>query len=231
MATTGRFGPVVIDIPKDVQNSAGDQGLQLRPQEFPAETAGVFLPPSPGTGVLHQAIEMINRSERPVMFCGHGVISSNAGEVLQEFAEKTNIPVAFTLHGLSAMPADHPLSLGMMGMHGTVEANRAVMNADLIISFGMRFDDRVTGKLNEYAKNADVIHVEIDPSELDKNVKTTVAINADVSRTLHVMLNDPMLISKPRRRWLTRIDDNSPGHGRRSAARKSPPGSAMMANF
>jgi acetolactate synthase-1/2/3 large subunit len=106
------------------------------------------------------------------------------------------------------MPADHPMSLGMMGMHGTVEANRAVMNADLIISFGMRFDDRVTGKLNEYAKNADVIHVEIDPSELDKNVKTTVAINADVSRTLHVMLNDPELISKPRRRWLQEIEEN-----------------------
>ena len=96
----------------------------------------------------------------------------------------------------------------MMGMHGTVEANRAVMNADLILSFGMRFDDRVTGKLNEYAANADVIHVEIDPSELDKNVATTVAINADVYRTLHVMLSDPELIHKPRRRWLKEIDDN-----------------------
>jgi len=96
----------------------------------------------------------------------------------------------------------------MMGMHGTVEANRAIMNADLIISFGMRFDDRVTGKLNEYAKNADVIHVEIDPSELDKNVATTVPINADVGRTLHVMLHDPELVSKPRRRWLKEIEAN-----------------------
>jgi len=103
------------------------------------------------------------------------------------------------------MPIDHPLSLGMMGMHGTVEANRAIMEADLLISFGMRFDDRVTGKLNEYAKNADVIHVEIDPSEIHKNVRASVAINADVYRTLHVLLGDPHLTSKPRRRWREKI--------------------------
>jgi len=208
VATTGRFGPVVIDIPKDVQVQKTRDNYSFDPNKFRPKLPGFYYHPSPEREVVHRAIEMINRSERPVMFCGHGVISSNAGAMLQEFAEKTNIPVAFTLHGLSAMPVDHPLSLGMMGMHGTVEANRAVMNADLIISFGMRFDDRVTGKLNEYAKNADVIHVEIDPSELDKNVKTTVAINADVSRTLHVMLNDPELISKPRRRWLQEVEEN-----------------------
>ena len=208
VATTGRFGPVVIDIPKDVQVQSTKENYRFNAKTFRPQLPGFYYHPSPEREVLHKAIEMINRSERPVMFCGHGVISSNAGAMLQEFAEKTNIPVAFTLHGLSAMPADHPLSLGMMGMHGTVEANRAVMNADLIISFGMRFDDRVTGKLNEYAKNADVIHVEIDPSELDKNVATTVAINADVSRTLHVMLHDPELTSKPRRRWLKEIEAN-----------------------
>jgi len=208
VATTGRSGPVVIDIPKDVQIQQADKSYHFNPRTFRPELPGFFYHPSPERDVLHRAIGMINRSERPVMFCGHGVIASNAGAMLQEFAEKTNIPIAFTLHGLSALPADHPLSLGMMGMHGTVEANRAVMNADLIISFGMRFDDRVTGKLNEYAKNADVIHVEIDPSELDKNVRTTVAINADVYRTLHVMLGDPELIFKPRRRWLQEIAAN-----------------------
>jgi acetolactate synthase-1/2/3 large subunit len=208
VATTGRFGPVVIDIPKDVQLQETGEKYSFDSKKFRPKLPGFYYHPSPEREVLHEAIELINRSERPVMFCGHGVISSNAGGQLQEFAEKTNIPVAFTLHGLSAMPADHPLSLGMMGMHGTVEANRAVMNADLIISFGMRFDDRVTGKLNEYAKDADVIHVEIDPSELDKNVSTTVAINADVSRTLHVMLHDPELTSKPRRRWLKEIEVN-----------------------
>ncbi len=208
VATTGRFGPVVIDLPKDVQIQSVGKDYSFDPKKFRPKLPGFYYHPSPEREVVHQAIEMINRSERPVMFCGHGVISSNAGAMLQEFAEKTNIPVAFTLHGLSAMPVDHPLSLGMMGMHGTVEANRAIMNADLIISFGMRFDDRVTGKLNEYAKNADVIHVEIDPSELDKNVATTVAINADVGRTLHVMLHDPELVSKPRRRWLKEIEAN-----------------------
>jgi acetolactate synthase-1/2/3 large subunit len=208
VATTGRTGPVVIDIPKDIQFSESEKNYSFDAKKFRPKLPGFYYHPTPQRDVVHKAVEMINRSERPVMFCGHGVIASNAGEMLQEMAEKANIPVAFTMHGLSAMPADHPLSLGMMGMHGTVEANRAVMNADLIISFGMRFDDRVTGKLNEYAQNADVIHVEIDPSELDKNVATTVAINADVYRTLHVMLQDPELIFKPRRRWLKEIEEN-----------------------
>jgi len=208
VATTGRSGPVVIDIPKDIQFAETGKNYAFDPKKFRPKLPGFYYHPTPQRDVVHKAVEMLNRSERPVMFCGHGVIASNAGALLQEFAEKSNIPVAFTLHGLSAMPLDHPLSLGMMGMHGTVEANRAVMNADLILSFGMRFDDRVTGKLNEYAANADVIHVEIDPSELDKNVATTVAINADVYRTLHVMLSDPELIHKPRRRWLKEIDDN-----------------------
>ena len=208
VATTGRPGPVVIDIPKDIQFAEIGDNYTFDPKRFRPKLPGFYYHPTPQREVVHKAVEMLNRSERPVMFCGHGVIASNAGAMLQEFAEKSNIPVAFTLHGLSAMPLDHPLSLGMMGMHGTVEANRAVMNADLILSFGMRFDDRVTGKLNEYARNADVIHVEIDPSELDKNVATTVAINADVYRTLHVMLSDPELIHKPRRRWLQEIDNN-----------------------
>jgi acetolactate synthase-1/2/3 large subunit len=114
--------------------------------------------------------------------------------------------VAFTLHGLSAFPVDHPLSLGMVGMHGTVESNRALLNADLIISLGMRFDDRVTGKLDEFAINAAVIHVEIDPSEIDKNVKTDVSINADAGGAIQQLLRDPELISKPRRMWFEQIE-------------------------
>lgn len=206
VATTGRGGPVVIDIPKDVQNEQVSDDYHFDPATYRPNLPGYFYSPTPERGPLQQAVELINKSERPVIFCGHGVINSNAGKLLRQFAEKVNIPVAFTLHGLSAMPADHPLSLGMMGMHGTVEANRAIMGADLLISFGMRFDDRVTGKLNEYAKNADVIHVEIDPSEIDKNVRTSVAINADVYRTLHVLLGDPMVTYKPRRRWLEKIE-------------------------
>ena len=205
VATTGRGGPVVIDIPKDVQNQDVSDDYTFDANTFSPSLPGFFYHPTPERDPMQRAIQLINRSERPMMFCGHGVINSNAGSLLQKFAEKVNIPIAFTLHGLSALPADHRLSLGMMGMHGTVEANKAIMEADLLISFGMRFDDRVTGKLNEYAKNADVIHVEIDPSEIDKNVGTSVAINADVYRTLHVLLGDPMLTYKPRRRWLEKI--------------------------
>lgn len=206
VATTGRGGPVVIDIPKDVQNQKVSKEYTFDGKKYRPSLPGFFYHPTPEREPLQRAIKLINRSERPIIFCGHGVINSNAGSLLQKFAEKVNIPIAFTLHGISALPADHPLSLGMMGMHGTVEANQAIMAADLLISFGMRFDDRVTGKLTEYAKHADVIHVEIDPSEINKNVATTVAINADVYRTLHVLLGDPMLTFKPRRRWFEKIN-------------------------
>jgi acetolactate synthase-1/2/3 large subunit len=206
VARTGRTGPVVIDVPKDIQNQHVAEGYDFDFATFKPHLPGYFYSPTPEREALKQAIELINKSERPVLLCGHGVINSNAGELLRQFAEKMNIPVAFTLHGLSSLPVDHPLSLGMMGMHGTVEANRAIMQADLLISLGMRFDDRVTGKLKEYAQNAAVIHVEIDPSEIDKNVTTSVAINADVYCTLHVLLDEPMLSFKPRRRWLDKID-------------------------
>ncbi len=206
VATTGRGGPVVVDIPKDVQNQKVAADYNFDANSFRPSLPGFFYHPTPEREPLQKAIYLINRSERPVMFCGHGVITSNAGKLLQEFGEKVNIPISSTLHGLSAFPADHHLNIGMMGMHGTVEANRAIMEADLLISFGMRFDDRVTGKLEEYAKNADVIHVEIDPSEIEKNVATSVAINADVYRTLHVLLGDPMLTFKPRKRWFDRIN-------------------------
>lgn len=207
VATTGRFGPIVVDIPKNVQNETVSTKYKFDHKEYRPNLPGFIVHPYPEREPLHQAIKMINRSERPVMFCGHGVINSNSGKLLRQFAEKVNIPIAFTLHGISALPMDHPLSLGMMGMHGTVEANRAIMDADLLISFGMRFDDRVTGKLEEYAKDADVIHVEIDPSEIDKNVSTTVAINADVKHTLQVLVDDPMLTFKPRQRWFKQIED------------------------
>lgn len=207
VATTGRFGPIVIDIPKNVQDEEVQSSYEFDHLNYQPNLPGFIVHPSPEREPLNQAIRLINRSERPVMFCGHGVINSSSGKLLQRLAEKVNIPIAFTLHGISALPMDHPLSLGMMGMHGTVEANRAIMDADLLISFGMRFDDRVTGKLEEYAKNADVIHVEIDPSEIEKNVATTVSINADVKLTLQKLVDDPMLTYKPRQRWLNQIEE------------------------
>ncbi len=207
VASTGRGGPVVVDIPKDVQLQETQSVCEFDPRSCEPQLPGFFYSPSVDMEALKQAVGLINRSERPIILCGHGVISSNAGPKLQAFAERTNIPVAFTLHGLSALPVDHRVSLGMVGMHGTVEANRALMKADLIISFGMRFDDRVTGNLKDFAINAKVIHVEIDPSEIDKNVKTSVSLNADVAQVLTLLERDPTLVSKPRSRWFAQIDE------------------------
>lgn len=207
VATTGRGGPVLVDIPVDVQKEPVSKNYAFDKKNYRPVLPGNFYNPIPERKAVEEAMRLINRSERPLVFCGHGVIDSRAGSLLQQFAEKANIPICFTFHGISALPIDHPLSLGMMGMHGTAEANRAIMEADLLIAFGMRFDDRVTAKLEEYAANADVIHVEIDPSEIDKNVKTSVAINADVNKTLQVFLDDPMLVFKPRRRWFDMIKD------------------------
>jgi acetolactate synthase I/II/III large subunit len=207
LATAGRGGPVVIDIPKDVQIRQTEETYAFDPQNYEPDLPGFFYSPVPDRENIRKAVGLINRSEAPIILCGHGVISSNQGDCLRRFAEKAHIPIAFTLHGLSAIPVDHPLSLGMVGMHGTVEANRALMHADLIISLGMRFDDRVTGNLDAFAVNADVIHVEIDPSEIDKNVKTTVAINSDLAAALKRLSQDPELSAKPRQRWIARIDD------------------------
>ena len=111
----------------------------------------------------------IRRARKPIIYCGGGVVASDAAEELREFAAKTGIPVAMTVHGLGSIPSDHYLSLNMLGMHGTVYANYAVNEADLLLAFGVRFDDRVTGKLSEFAKHGRIVHVDIDASEINKN--------------------------------------------------------------
>jgi acetolactate synthase-1/2/3 large subunit len=206
VALTGRGGPVIVDIPKDIQLQETDDSYHFDPDTYEPDLPGFFYSPVPDRNRIRDAVGLINRSERPIILCGHGVITSNAGQNLQKFAEKARIPFAFTLHGLSAVPVDHPLSLGMVGMHGTVEANRALLNTDLIISFGMRFDDRVTGNLDVFGGDARVIHVEIDPSEIDKNVKTSVAINADTGEVLNLLARDPEIVAKPRRIWFEQIE-------------------------
>ncbi|MGD9331466.1 MAG: biosynthetic-type acetolactate synthase large subunit [Desulfobacterales bacterium] len=206
VAMTGRGGPVVVDIPKDVQLQEPSADYRFDPQTYTPDLPGFYYSPKPERERLQQAVQLINHSERPIILCGHGVISGRATNALLAFAERAHVPVAFTLHGISALPMDHSLSLGMVGMHGTVEANRALLNADLIISLGMRFDDRVTGDLKLFGIDAKVIHVEIDPSEIDKNVKTTVAINADTSEALTLLARDPEMTANPRRRWFEQID-------------------------
>ena len=206
LASNGRGGPVIVDIPKDVQNQETDDSCEFDPKGCESDLPGFNYSWGPDRDRVRQAVRMINKSERPIILCGHGVVTSNAGSHLRQFAERAHLPIAFTLHGLSSIAVDHSLSLGMVGMHGTVEANRALSDADLIIAFGMRFDDRVTGNLEEFGLDADVIHVEIDPSEIDKNVKATLAINADTGEVLKLLAGDPELISKPRRYWFELIE-------------------------
>jgi len=207
VALTGRGGPVVVDIPKDIQTREPDDGYHFDSQTYEPMLPGFYYSPTPDKEQIQTAVSMVNQSERPIILCGHGVVTTHSGDQLRQFAEQACIPVAFTLHGLSAIPADHPLSLGMVGMHGSVEANRALLNADLIISFGMRFDDRVTGNLDLFAVDARVIHVEIDPSEIDKNVKTNLAINADTREALKLLAQDPGVMTTPRQDWFQQIND------------------------
>ena len=180
IANTGRPGPVLIDMPKDVQNT-----LVPNPDfDVAMDLPGYRLPPAPSASKIQEAIAAIKASRRPIIYCGGGAIASNAAAELREFALKTGIPVAMTLQGLGAFPSDHYLSLGMLGMHGTVYSNYAINEADLLLALGVRFDDRVTGKLSEFAKHGRIIHVDIDASEINKNKKAHIAINSDVKSFL-----------------------------------------------
>ena len=182
LATHGRPGPVHIDIPKDIAIAMiPDEGFDTKIRYDHHQTRGVK------DYDIAAAEILMAEAKQPVVFLGHGVILSNAQKEVRAFVEKSGMPFAFTLHGLSALPADHPQALGMMGMHGTVPANRAIEHADLIIAFGMRFDDRVTGKLDEYASQAKVIHIEIDRAEIHKNVKADVAINSDLKPAIKAL--------------------------------------------
>jgi acetolactate synthase-1/2/3 large subunit len=194
LANTGRKGPVNIDLPKDISNAVIPDDVFDATIRYP-----VLTPPGIGKDQVAQAQRLMASSERPIVFVGHGVIQSGGQGEVRRFIEKSNMPFSCTLHGISALPCDHPQYLGMMGMHGTVEANRAIENADLIIALGMRFDDRVTGKLDEYAKNADVIHVEHDPSEINKNVRATVAIYSDLKPAVREMAK--VVKPKPYKEW------------------------------
>ncbi|MCC7118936.1 MAG: biosynthetic-type acetolactate synthase large subunit [Anaerolineales bacterium] len=179
LAQSGRPGPVVIDICKNAQ---------VESCEFAYPPAVRLRGSQPVTRApknsLQDAVKLIEKANRPVILCGHGVLMSKAEEELMQFAVKTQTPVASTLLGLGAFPASHELSLGMMGMHGEVQANLAIQNSDLLLAFGMRFDDRVTGTLKTYAPRAKKIHIEIDPSEIHKNVYVDVPLVGDLKAVL-----------------------------------------------
>ena len=200
LARSGRPGPVLVDITKDAQQSLC---------EFDRSTYR----PLAATKDKHNfdadqhaaAIELINAAERPVILAGHGVLLSNAMDELRDFAERASIPIAMTLLGIGGFPASHPLNLGMMGMHGEAWVNHAIQEADLLLAFGMRFDDRVTGTLKTYAPRAKKIHVEIDPAEINKNVRVDMALLGDLRQVLTRLIPDVAQVE--RHRWLDYIDN------------------------
>ncbi|GAA5529610.1 biosynthetic-type acetolactate synthase large subunit [Herpetosiphon gulosus] len=179
IARTGRPGPVLIDVAKDVQNA---RGMFEYPESV--DLPG-YKPNYEGNRrQIKEAANLLNQAKKPLIMAGHGILLGHASVELREFAEKTGIPVITTLLGISCIPEDHPLSLGMPGMHGWVHVNRAIQECDVLFTIGARFDDRVTGKLDTFARNAKIIHVDIDPAEVGKNVITAVPIVGDAKRVL-----------------------------------------------
>ncbi len=201
IAKSGRPGPVLIDITKDAQQSTAEFDWEGAAPRLPGYRPDLRALPSE----YQRAIELINTAQRPVILAGHGVIISGAMQQLREFAEKTSTPVALTLLGLGGLPASHELNLGMMGMHGEAWVNNAIQEADLLLAFGMRFDDRVTGNLKTYAPFARKIHIEIDPSELNKNVKVDVGLVGDLREVLDELL--PVVAKNEHADWLAHIDE------------------------
>lgn len=206
IATSGRPGPVLIDLPKDVTASKAEF---IWPETVKIRS---YNPTYEGNKwMIIQAAHLIAKSKRAVVIAGGGVILSNGSKELRELAEITNIPVAMTLMGLGSFPGTHKLSLGMPGMHGTYYANKAIQESDLLIAIGMRFDDRVTGKIDAFAPHAKIIHIDIDPTSIRKNVRVDIPIVGDVKRvltSLNKVIKEDIKEQwdEVRRAWLKQID-------------------------
>ncbi len=182
IAQTGRPGPVLIDITKDAQMGLLDWKYEK------CTKIRSYVPETPvDAAKVNEAAKIIDNAKKPLLLLGQGVIIGGAEKELQTFIEKTGIPAAWTLLGLSALPTEHPLNVGMLGMHGNYGPNLLTNDADVIIAVGMRFDDRVTGKISTYAKNAKIIHLEIDPAEINKIIKTDVAILGNAKKSLQML--------------------------------------------
>ncbi|HUC55199.1 MAG TPA: biosynthetic-type acetolactate synthase large subunit, partial [Candidatus Cybelea sp.] len=199
IAASGRPGPVLVDITKDAQQASA---------EFHWEACEPKLPPkrvrkNHDQAELDRAVEMLNTAKRPIILAGHGIMVSGAMRAFEQFVRAGNYPVAMTLLGIGCFPANDPLNLGMMGMHGEAWVNHAIQEADLLIAVGMRFDDRVTGDLKTYARDARKIHIEIDRSEINKNVKVDSALVGDAREVLEALL--PHVKHKEHADWLAHI--------------------------
>jgi len=179
IAQTGRPGPVLVDIPKNIQQSK-TQPVFPKDVDLPGYTPSYKADPL----AIQEVIGLLSKAKRPMIYCGGGIISSDASTELLEFAERTQIPVATTLMGIGGFPETHPLSLKWLGMHGTVYANNAVNEADLLLAIGVRFDDRVTGKVEKFAEHGTIVHIDIDPSEMGKNKPIALPILSDVKYAL-----------------------------------------------
>jgi acetolactate synthase-1/2/3 large subunit len=201
IARSGRPGPVLVDITKDAQQSACELDWERAMPQLPGYRPTL----SPVAQDYEQALELMHNAKRPVMLAGHGIMISGASKDVRELAEQAHMPVALTLLGIGAFPASHPLNLGMMGMHGEAWVNQAIQEADLLLALGMRFDDRVTGNLKDYAPRAKKIHVEIDPAEINKCVKVDVALVGDLHEVLAELL--PRVDRCDRSEWLQRIHE------------------------
>jgi acetolactate synthase-1/2/3 large subunit len=183
IALEGRPGPVLVDVPKDVQN----QKIEYQAGGSKRERAGAD-GKRPAPDALREAARLIAEAERPLIMAGHGVQLAGAYDELRCLAERTGMPVITTLLGISGFPESHPLHLGMPGMHGEVHVNRAIQQADLIVGVGLRFDDRVTGNTAAFAPRAKIVHIELDPSEVGKNIPVAVALVGDCREILHRLL-------------------------------------------
>ena len=200
VAKSGRPGPVLIDITKDAQQSTCDFDWEAAAPHMRGYRPDL----SPAKEAYEKALNLIREAKRPIILGGHGILISGAEAEVQAFAERTSIPVAMTLLGLGGLPASHPLNLGMMGMHGEAWVNKAIQDADLLLAFGMRFDDRVTGSLKTYAPHAKKIHIDIDPAEINKNVKADVALVGDLRQILHELM--PRIEMQDHREWVTHVN-------------------------
>jgi acetolactate synthase-1/2/3 large subunit len=200
IATSGRPGPVLVDIPRDVQQQQTEFTYpeQIDIRGFKPVTKG-------NTGQIKKAAQLIAEAEQPLILAGHGVVISRAFDELKELAEKAHIPVICTLLGIGGFPGSHELYMGMPGMHGMFWNNIAIGEADLVMGIGMRFDDRVTGRLKDFAPNAKIIHIDIDPAEIGKNVKTAVPIVGDVKEVLKEL--NPLVQSSRHDPWANHLKE------------------------
>ncbi|MFY9120517.1 MAG: biosynthetic-type acetolactate synthase large subunit [Syntrophomonadaceae bacterium] len=203
IARTNRPGPVVVDLPKDIM----ERVIDWEPQDQEVNIRGYRVMKGFNSGQVIAAVELIRKAERPIIYAGGGVISSNASEQLRQLAEEQKIPVTTTLMGMGCFPSAHYLSLGMLGMHGTRYANYAIGESDLLIAVGVRFDDRVTGKIDTFAPHAKVIHIDIDAAEIGKNVAVDIPIVGDVQSVLQAINSRLQPVDeKERQEWQGMID-------------------------